>query len=625
MYEQFFNLREKPFKLVPNPDYLYFSPSHARALSHLRYASTHGDGFVLITGEVGTGKTTLCRCYLDGLSNEYESAYIFNTKIDTIQLLHAICHEFGITIDRDAEYQTLLNAFNHFLMRQHQSGHKVVLLIDEAQNLTPKNLEMVRLLSNLETTQQKLLHIVLVGQPELAEKLESFELRQLSQRISLRCRLELLTMEQTQGLIKHRVMVAAKGPSDLFSSGACRLIHRYSGGIPRRINIAADWALLKAYEHKQSKVNSTTAGKAIHELQTDSKIPKRKSYLKTISYSAIGVAIVAAVLWFAVGDSSRESAVGTGNHAGAQDNETPIAQDHREASSSTSMHKIQITAEVSDSQPPVNEAPQATDVIPDAAVEEAPETPIDPIAPQMETIAPLEGLPVEAQAAPPTTPVQENGSSFAAQIAVLNFKASRMDALTTLLALWKQPSPNPGQLPESMDDEQFFHIAALQYGLRLLAVENDWPLVRRLNLPAVVALASSPGGDTVFATLTSWEGNTMQFAMGIDQYHAANTDMVFSSAKGPVYIFWYNSLGSDKVISQTSQGNTVLRVKELLHQIGYRNLALNPVFDSATYDAVIDFQIKCGIEPDGLVGPLTKIMLVAVSNTAVMPHLNPNP
>lgn len=622
MYEQFFNLRERPFKLVPNPDYLYFSPSHARALSHLQYASAHGDGFVLITGEVGTGKTTLSRCYLSGLGDGYESAYIFNTKIDTIQLLFAICHEFGINVSRDAGYQTLLNAFNQFLMVQHQADRTVVLLIDEAQNLTTENLEMVRLLSNLETTRHKLLHIVLVGQPELAEKLDTHALRQLSQRISLRCRLELLSRKQTQTFIKHRVMVAAKGPSDLFSTAACRLIHRYAQGIPRRINIAADRALLAAFELKQTKVRSATTAKALRELHADNKVPKNRKYLKAASYAAAGLLLGAALIAFVLNSETVGSAVRAWYSGSEQVGLVQSMENDPQPAAENQTFKIQPSARPPDPQP------QAI-ILPEAAVSGTPAETEDQMAPFDPVVQAQTNAPPETQSLK-ETPTQndavsaDEGFSFFKQIAELDPKTSRMDALSSLLALWQQPRPHPGQLPESMPDNQFFHIAALQYGLRLMIIENDWPLVQRLNLPAVVAIAPARDGETVFATLASWQDDRMRLIVGPGQLQGADPAVVRSLSTGPAYIFWYHNLGNDAVISRRDQGEDVVLVKKLLRKIGYPHLSLSSIFDPQTYHAIVDFQLSHGLEPDGLVGPMTKILLMAAADSAEIPHLDEN-
>ncbi|MBN1107069.1 MAG: AAA family ATPase, partial [Deltaproteobacteria bacterium] len=181
MYKNFFGFKERPFQLVPNPAYLFLSRSHEEAMAHLTYALSQGDGFVEMTGEVGTGKTTLCRAFLENLDQNTDAAYIFNPKLDSLQLLKAINDEFGISSEGD-NIKDLIDRLNAFLLRRKAEGKKVILVIDEAQNLSADVLEQLRLLSNLETTTSKLLQIVLVGQPELGEMLDSQELRQLGQR-----------------------------------------------------------------------------------------------------------------------------------------------------------------------------------------------------------------------------------------------------------------------------------------------------------------------------------------------------------------------------------------------------------------------------------------------------------
>lgn len=266
MYNNFFGFKERPFQLVPNPGYLFLSKSHEEANAHLNYAISHGDGFVEITGEVGTGKTTLCRAFLGDLDDRAEVAYIFNPKLDAIELLKTINGEFAIDSSADNAKQ-LIDTLNTFLMKKKAEGKNPILLIDEAQNLSKEVLEQLRLLSNLETDTSKLLQIILVGQPELHTLLDSYELRQLRQRITLSWILTPLTAAETREYIRHRVNIAAKKTEDKFSETAYRLIYNYSRGIPRLINIACDRALLTAFGYNKRKVSGAIAKDAIRELK----------------------------------------------------------------------------------------------------------------------------------------------------------------------------------------------------------------------------------------------------------------------------------------------------------------------------------------------------------------------
>lgn len=266
MYTTYFGLKEKPFKLVPNPAYLFLSRSHEEALAHLAYALAEGDGFLLITGEVGTGKTTLCRAFLERLEPSVEAALIFNPRLDAVQLLKAVNDEFEIDASADT-VKGLVDVFNAFLLRMWAEGRKVVVLIDEAQNLNREVLEQLRLLSNLESTHSKLLQIILVGQPELETLLATHGLRQLRQRISLACRLRPLGLQETRRYIAHRLSLAGGSLAALFSPIAIRMIHRYSGGVPRLINMACDRALLTAFGSDRPRVSGFAAWRALREIR----------------------------------------------------------------------------------------------------------------------------------------------------------------------------------------------------------------------------------------------------------------------------------------------------------------------------------------------------------------------
>jgi general secretion pathway protein A len=266
MYTDFFGLKEKPFGLVPNPDYLFLGWSHHAALAQLVYAAGAGEGFTAITGEVGTGKTTLCRAFLEGLDDATVSAYIFNPAEDALSLLKSICAEFGIEPIQGSDSAAYISAINQFLLTQAEAGRDVILVIDEAQNLSRDVLEQLRLLSNLETTRRKLIQIVLVGQPELEKKLASHDLRQLRQRISHSSRIRPLSLHATGKYIAHRLQQAgAHGKSPFSKAAVCR-IHRYTRGIPRLINIMCDRCLLAAFTANQRRIDKKTVLTAIRDL-----------------------------------------------------------------------------------------------------------------------------------------------------------------------------------------------------------------------------------------------------------------------------------------------------------------------------------------------------------------------
>ena len=265
MYTKFFGFREKPFMLAPNTAYLFLGKSHEEALAHLNYAVSEGEGFISLIGKRGVGKTTTCRAFIDRREANTAIAYIFKPEASPEELLKKINAEFSISADTD-DSKELSDALNTFLMQRRVEGQKVVLFIDDAQNLKADALEQVRLLSNLETTREKLLQIVLVGEPELADMLGSRALRQLGQRVSVSCTIQPLTYEETCAYIYHRMGIASLGALTHFEASALKRIYKFSGGIPRKINIACDKSLFSAYRANHSHITGEIAKTAILNL-----------------------------------------------------------------------------------------------------------------------------------------------------------------------------------------------------------------------------------------------------------------------------------------------------------------------------------------------------------------------
>lgn len=266
MYNEFYGFREAPFNITPDPRFLFFSDKHREAFNHVLFGIRERKGFIQITGEVGAGKTTVCRAILAELGPTYRTALVLNPMVTATQLMRTILVELGLEarrVDRTAYIEVL----NRYLLEQAAAGHDVVLLIDEAQDLEPELLEQVRLLSNLETDQRKLLQIVLIGQPELREKLNQKSLRQLRQRITVRYHLSPLDRFETERYITHRLRVAGADGRPYFSSWAIRRVHRYAGGVPRLINAVCDKALLYGYVNGTYALDGRAVGQAIRELE----------------------------------------------------------------------------------------------------------------------------------------------------------------------------------------------------------------------------------------------------------------------------------------------------------------------------------------------------------------------
>jgi general secretion pathway protein A len=267
MYTSFFGLTEKPFAITPDPRYLYLSERHAEALAHLLYGINESGGFIQLTGEVGTGKTTVVRTLLSRVPHHADVAVILNPRVTPVEFLLTICEELGVGIadaDRDS-IKAMVDALNRRLLNAHAEGRRIIVLVDEAQNLSIDVLEQVRLLTNLETATQKLLQIILIGQPELRELLDRTDLRQLAQRITGRYHLMPLSREETKGYVRHRLRVAGAN-EEIFTPSALLELHRLSLGIPRVINVACDRALLGAYTQETKKITASLVRRAAGEV-----------------------------------------------------------------------------------------------------------------------------------------------------------------------------------------------------------------------------------------------------------------------------------------------------------------------------------------------------------------------
>lgn len=268
MYNSFFNFREEPFSLTPDPRFFYVSATHQEALEHMLFGVQQRKGFVLLAGHIGAGKTTLTRLLIDRLEDKSHIALIFNTFLNEVELLRAINREFGLPAHW-ASRETLIQILNEFLIEQIKADHNVVLILDEAQNLSVPVLEQIRMLSNLETDNQKLIQIVLVGQPELVQTLARPDLAQLGQRVTVRCYLGPLDLEDTTRYIHHRLSIAGSQGLARFHPKTYRLIHKYTDGVPRRINALCDRALMVAYAQSVYEVKPEFVHQAQKELIGD--------------------------------------------------------------------------------------------------------------------------------------------------------------------------------------------------------------------------------------------------------------------------------------------------------------------------------------------------------------------
>jgi general secretion pathway protein A len=585
VYNRFFGFKERPFKLVPNPEYLYLSRIHEEVLAHLNYAVGYGEGFVEITGEVGTGKTTLCRMFLENLDENTEAAYIFNPKLDALQLLKAINDEFGIPSDTES-VKALIDRFNAFLLEKKAQGKQVILLVDEAQNLSADVLEQLRLLSNLETTTSKLLQIILVGQPELGALLETDALRQLNQRITLSCHLIPLGISETREYIRHRLHIASRKPGVIFTASAHRSIFKYTGGVPRLINIACDRALLTAFTLGKQRISNDIVKRALRELDG------KRGHVQATRYRG------KTIIWF----SAALAALVVGLAVGY------LVSNHNRGFSlePTTHHKIELPT-----------PPSKT---------EAAEKPLLKVAGLPSPPRSLTSPPEEATAAPPTAATSRTPSvDLEPLITAMDTRASRSGALKAALIAWDSPQAlDPGPV-DVVDDDVFFRSAARHNALEVLRVQGNLNLIGKLNLPAILEFTAQDGRGSRFLTVLS---------LGEDAILTSDGEALFSISPaslaglwtGVAHIFWKNYYNYQGVIPISSPGEVILSLKVHLKALGFPIPEMTAAYDTTTRHAVEVIQARHGLAVDGMVGPLTKIALynddpsLDIPRLAVAPH-----
>jgi general secretion pathway protein A len=572
MYKNFFGFKERPFQLLPNPAYLFLSRGHEEAMAHLIYAISQGDGFVEITGEVGTGKTTLCRAFLEKLDESTKAAYIFNPKLDSIQLLKAVNDEFSISSDADNS-KDLIDTLNAFLMKKKAEGKKVILLIDEAQNLSKDVLEQIRLLSNLETTTSKLLQIILVGQPELGEMLDSHELRQLGQRITLSCHLSPLNHKETSEYIRHRVRIAAQKPGVHFTRGAFRSIYNYSGGVPRLINIACDRALLTAFGLNRHKITGNIARASIKELAARGDVKRlglRARRRVILSLSMLCLALFIGFLY----RGGYHKDMGTLFQNAERDKPEVTQHEQKEP-----------------------EAP-ATAVAAQSTVEN-----------QMQEVTEPE-------------PVVKQMSRLSEFFIGIDRRDSRRLALKAAMDLWHTGLEINEYLENIDDDEDFFRLGLRQNGLLMHRIKDHFNLVKNLNLPSILEFYPPGGLSARYLTITKVDGQKVVFKNGEENgMIEVELDEVESYWTGVAYIPWKNFLNYTGTVPLDAPMDSVVSIKMLIQEIGFDNIEISPFFDEETREAVKTIQERHGIRADGIVGPLTKIVLYNEKGSLNIPHI----
>ena len=568
-------------------------------------------GFVEITGEVGTGKTTLCRAFIENLDDETVAAYIFNPTLGPKQLIKTICDELGIKCETSST-KDLIDNLNNFLMRQKTLRKKVILLIDEAQNLSKNVLEQLRLLSNLETNKEKLLQIILVGQPELSDILDSHELRQLGQRITLRYRLSPLTSRETVDYIQYRINKASQKSGIKFERPAFRLIYRYSRGIPRIINIACDRVLLTAFGLSKQKITGSITRDAIRELKNRGASVRYElfNWKKILIIGTAAGCVSAAVIFHQPLIQEIGSYL---NPAAYRSSEASLATITEPASAVDSDPSVSATQDTYfDLSPDPTESLNAD---PSAVEDNEPE-----ISTPSVSIEPEDRQETKKEEGPSQITEAMKLADF---LTAMDIRSSRLDALKQAMHLWQIPIEDQPYLNSLDDDQSFFRLTTKPKGVSIARLETDLDLLKKLNLPAIMEFYPTGSEEPGYLTLSQIKGDDLYIfnnANGNEPV-VASPDEINSYWSGIAYVPWKNYLSIWGIIPRNASKDSIITLKLLLHELGYDSVTLNEEYDASTRRAIEAIQAKYGMPVDGFVGPLTKIILYQEKNDFGMPHL----
>ncbi len=569
MYLKHFNLTDRPFAITPDPRFLYLSARHREALAHLLYGLGEGGGFVQLTGEVGTGKTTICRCLLEHVPDNVDLALVLNPKVTAHELIATVCDELGIEYPpENSSIKTLTDVLNRYLLEAYAQGRRTVLIIDEAQNLSADVLEQVRLLTNLETATQKLLQIILIGQPELRTLLARDEMRQLAQRVTARYHLEPISLEETGAYIRHRLQICGN-TQPLFNHRAIDRIQRLSGGIPRLINVLCDRSMLGAYVEGKSQVDAKVVRKAAREVLAEEQPAIRK--FPWLPAAGLGAGLLALLL-LAV-------------YQPWKTHEPAVAESSRTSKAPATAAPAVIAAPVR-----VEESPPKQPVLPDSGAGEVPAATGLVSPPDTRSLGEL---------------LLESDSSF--------YRA----AWTELLALWSVV------LPQSVKPD--FCDYTRQYGLLCKLGQGNWNTLRQFDRPAILSLLDADG-RRVPVVLEHLDDSAAELMIGKELYRLP-VEQVDRYWYGEYLLLVQAPPGGSKYLKVGDRGADVDWLRRQLEQVMDVDIpAADPqLFDYPLQQSVLDFQRSRGLNADGIVGENTLIQLNSRSGREGVPRLSFEP
>lgn len=599
MYNDFFGFKATPFSIAPDPRYLYMTAQHRDALAHLVYGFNSDGGCILLTGEVGTGKTTICRCLLEQIPDKANVALVLNPKVSEIELLETICDELDIDYpDGDNSVKTYTDRIYDFLIESNRRNEKTVLIIDEAQNLNSEVLEQLRLLTNLETDQHKLLQIIILGQPELLDILASKEMRQLAQRITARFHLNPLSRNELKAYISHRLAVAGQN-IQLFPENSISLIYRASKGVPRLVNIICDRALLGAYVENQHRVDPSIVKKASREVFGELKQVEHQRLLRRWLLPALaitGVLAIAILLTVSImTDTGYEMSLTLARSADTQAEQQPVTDSHEFIDDESFVDKA-VGDATTDSSRTTDDAVAIKD-IPDNMVAEDIQTDVA-LDTGTDTAA------TQDQASNAQSGELDDIDSLFSQ----DDSDNRISAFVQLFRRWGQDFDYRSSINACTQ--------ASRHSLGCLHRLGNINSLRTHDRPAVLTLIDKQGTNR-YLTITRIEDDIATVLYGDGEY-LLSLDEIDRHWYGKFTILWHKPEEYRKAVSPGDSGDIIRWLQAQLDHIGMmQDQPVRTSYDKTLQQTVKRFQQERGLIADGIVGPLTIIHLNTVSDRAV--------
>jgi len=604
MYNEYFGFKEAPFSIAPDPRYLYMTAQHRDALAHLVYGLNSEGGCILLTGEVGTGKTTICRCLLEQIPEQANVALVMNPKLNEIELLETICDELNIDYpDADNSVKTYTDRIYEFLIKSNRENEKTVLIIDEAQNLDSKVLEQLRLLTNLETDQRKLLQIIILGQPELLDILARKEMRQLAQRITARFHLQPLSREEVKAYVSHRLAIAGQN-IQIFPENSIKLLYKLSNGVPRLINIICDRALLGAYVENQYNVTPRIIRKASKEVFGELKNVEQQQKNRQLLFpaaAAAGLAILVIAVFFYL------------EQPDPTDHTTEIANEPASDAAPTAL--VSGTTKLGADNNPDEVSDELQDIDDDAY-----------------TIASIDTIDDSAEPA-----IDDNGAD--------NITASIDTGDTTSASAAEQNYDDIKQILDDMNNDKaaaytsLFRAWGKQYNsktsvtacrqatthsLSCLYKQGNLNSLKQHNRPAVLTMVNNMG-EKRYLTITRIDGDIASISSGDRQYNIRLRDLD-DHWYGQYTLLWLKPGSYSSAVSPGDSGSFVRWLDEQISIIsGQQQERISSTYAEPLVTMVKSFQSQQGLTADGIVGPVTIIHINTQATTDVPSLISPQP